>query len=99
MAVRGILMFGDDRLRQKALTVDLLRDDWQTDAADLIETLASLKNRFAFGNALAGPQIGSRYRMIAFDGSHGSFLAINPRITWFSAECSPFGTTASSVQL
>jgi len=89
MTVRDILMFGDDRLRQKAFAVDLLHDDWQGDAADLTETLASLKSRFNFGNALAGPQIGSRYRMIAFDGSLGSFLAINPCITWFSAEMFP----------
>lgn len=82
-------MFGDDRLRQKALPIDLLRDDWQSDAADLIKTLTTLKSRFGFGNALAGPQIGSRYRMIAFDGSLGSFLAINPRITWSSAEMFP----------
>lgn len=89
MTIRDVVMFGDERLRRKAAPVDLAKGDWQSDAADLVETLENLKKRFGFGNALAAPQIGSPYRMIAFNGSLGRFLAINPRITWFSEEMFP----------
>ncbi|WP_421405533.1 peptide deformylase [Agrobacterium fabrum] len=89
MAVRDVLMFGDNRLREVAVPVDLASNDWRGDAADLVETLSSLKRRFGFGNALAAPQIGSPHRMIAFNGLLGDFLAVNPRITWVSEETFP----------
>ncbi|CAH1690215.1 Peptide deformylase [Hyphomicrobiales bacterium] len=89
MPVRNVVMFGDERLRQQAIPVDLQISQWKNDAADLVDTLASLKERLGFGNALAAPQIGSPFRMIAFNGSLGNFLAINPRITWTSEEMFP----------
>lgn len=89
MPVRDVVMFGDERLRHNAIPIDVRTSEWKSDADDLVDTLASLKKRLGFGNALAAPQIGSPYRMIAFDGSMGRFLAINPRITWSSQEMFP----------
>lgn len=89
MPVRDVVMFGDERLRHTTISVDLQSSQWKNDADDLADTLASLKERLGFGNALAAPQIGSPFRMIAFNGSMGRFLAINPRITWSSQEMFP----------
>lgn len=89
MTVRDVVMFGDERLRRIATPVDLQSSEWKSDADDLVDTLDSLKERLGFGNALAAPQIGSPYRMIAFSGSMGRFLAINPRITWSSQKMFP----------
>ncbi|MFE0015116.1 peptide deformylase [Mesorhizobium sp. NPDC059054] len=86
MTVREVILIGDERLRQVALAVDPAKDDWRQDAVDLADTLADLKTRLGFGRGLAGPQIGSPWRLIAFDCRLGTFVAVNPRITWCSSE-------------
>lgn len=89
MPIRPVLLFGDPRLRQAASPADLANDDWLGDAADLLDTLTDLRQRLGFGRALAGPQIGASYRLIAFDCSLGRFVAVNPEITWRSEEMFP----------
>lgn len=86
MAVREVVLIGDARLRQVAQAVDPAKQDWRQDAMDLADTLADLKVRRSFGRGLAGPQIGSPWRLIAFDCRLGTFVAVNPRITWRSDE-------------
>ncbi len=86
MAVREVVLIGDTRLRQVALAVDPTRHDWRQDATDLADTLADLKARLGFGRGLASLQIGSPWRLIAFDCRLGTFVAVNPRITWRSDE-------------
>nr|WP_180882889.1 peptide deformylase [Mesorhizobium loti] len=86
MTVREVVLIGDTRLRQTAQAVDFAAHDWRQDAMDLADTLADLKARLGFGRGLAGPQIGSCWRLIAFDCHLGTFVAINPRITWRSSE-------------
>lgn len=89
MPVRPVLPFGDLRLRRPARPVDPALDDWRTDARDLADTLADLRSRLGFGRALAGPQIGSPFRLIAFDCALGRFVAVNPEITWRSEALMP----------
>ena len=89
MPVRPVLAFGDPRLRRPARPVDPDRDDWWDDARDLADTLADLRRRLGFGRALAGPQIGSPFRLIAFDCALGHFVAVNPEITWRSEALMP----------
>ena len=86
MPVREVVLIGDPRLRQVVLAVDLAKHDWRPDAIDLADTLADLKGRLGFGRGLAGPQIGSPWRLIAFECRLGSFVAVNPLITWRSDE-------------
>lgn len=86
MAIRDVVLIGDDRLRRVAAPVDLAASDWRPDAADLADTLADLQQRLGFGRALAAPQIGSPWRLIAFNCALGRFVAVNPRLTWTSSE-------------
>lgn len=86
MAVREVVLIGDERLRRVARTVDLAESSWRQDAIDLADTLADLKARLGFGRGLAGQQVGSLWRLIAFDCRLGRFVAVNPRITWRSDE-------------
>lgn len=86
MPVREVVLIGDERLRQVARTVDLAESSWRQDAIDLADTLADLKARLGFGRGLAGPQIGSSWRLIAFDCRLGRLVAVNPRISWRSDE-------------
>jgi len=86
VTVRPVLVVGDPRLAQRAKPVDPAAADWRADAADLLETLLDLKRRLGFGRGLAAPQIGVARRMIAFDCALGRFVAVNPAITWRSAE-------------
>ena len=89
MAVKPVLLFGDPRLTNAASPVDPGDDDWRSHAADLLDTLMDLRRRLGFGRALAAPQIGSPYRLIAFDCALGRFVAVNPAITWRSEEIFP----------
>ncbi len=86
MPVREIVKFGDPRLRSVAQNVDVTSDAWRQDAIDLLDTLDEAQRRLGFGRALAGPQIGSVHRMIAFDCDLGRFVGVNPEITWASVE-------------
>jgi peptide deformylase len=86
VTVRPVLLFGDPRLRTKAVPVDFNASDWREEAHDLLDTLLDLKRRLGFGRGLAAPQIGSRHRLIAFDCTFGRFVAVNPEITWLTAE-------------
>lgn len=86
MAVRKVVLIGDARLRQVAQPVDVAEHHWRQDALDLADTLADLKARLGFGRGLAGPQIGSSWRLIAFDCRLDTFVAVNPRISWRSSE-------------
>lgn len=88
MAIRDVVLIGDPRLRQTANAVDPDAATWRQDAVDLADTLADLKARLGFGRGLAGPQIGSPWRLIAFECRLGRFVAVNPRITWRSDETS-----------
>ncbi len=89
MPIRPVLLFGDPRLRRAARPVDPADNAWRDDAVDLLDTLADLQRRLGFGRALAGPQIGSPYRLIAFDCALGRFVAVNPEISGRSAELVP----------
>jgi len=89
VTVRPVVLIGDPRLRTAAQPVDMASADWRADAVDLADTLVDLKARLGFGRGLAGPQIGSPWRLIAFDCRLGSFVAVNPRITWRSTDLVP----------
>jgi peptide deformylase len=89
MSVLPVLAYGDPFLRSVASPVTEADADWRTDATNLMDTLDDLQARFGVGRALAAPQIGSGYRMIAFNCDLGRFVAVNPVITWRSAELMP----------
>ncbi|WP_421405421.1 peptide deformylase [Agrobacterium fabrum] len=48
------------------------------------DTLDEVRSRHGFGRALAAPQIGSPFRLIAFNCALGRIMAVNPEITWSS---------------
>ena len=85
MTIRRVLVDGDPGLRTSAITVSD-QPGWREDARDLLETLTDLKSREGFGRGLAAPQIGSPFRLIAFDCAIGRFVAVNPSLTWISDE-------------
>ncbi len=86
MVARPILQFGDARLRMRTEPVEPADMSWRADAVDLLESLDTVRRISGFGRALAAPQIGSRFRLIAFDCALGKFVAVNPEITWASPD-------------
>ena len=84
MSVKDVVLIGDPRLRQITVPVDFTQDAWRPDARDLADTLSHLRQTHGFGRGLAAPQIGSPFRMIAFECDLGTFVAFNPVITWRS---------------
>ncbi len=81
----AVLTLGDPRLRARAARV---RDPgelvFQEQARRLIATLAKFRRERGFGRAIAAPQVGFPIRAIAMDLGLGSFLVVNPEITWRS---------------
>ncbi|MBD3178799.1 MAG: peptide deformylase [Candidatus Latescibacteria bacterium] len=103
MAVKPVLMFGNDRLRSKSEPVDFKREDPSADIGDLRDTLRFLREKEGMGRALAAPQIGVLKRIICVDTGAREMILINPLLlarssdffeVWdscFSASLSFFG--------
>ncbi len=82
-----VLPLGDPRLRMKSLPVtDVLDPSFAAENQRLHSVLRSFRARFAFGRAIAAPQIGILKRFIALHLDGHSNTLINPDITNRSEE-------------
>jgi peptide deformylase len=80
MPVRPILELGDPRLRQPAQPVpDPLAPEVQALIDDLRETLAVVRARRGWGDALAAPVVGAAQRVIMLERAGRELVLINPR--------------------
>ncbi len=105
MAVREILMIGNEFLTRKALCVDFANDPVDRYMEDLRDTLYHVQRTKKIGRAIAGPQIGFQKRVIYMEAGGKRIVMINPEITtkskeifevWdscFSADVAFFGKT------
>lgn len=105
MAVRNILMIGNELLRKKAENVDFMNDPVEQYIQDLRDTLHHIKEEKKIGRAIAGSQIGYLKRIIYMEAEKKKITMINPQIIkksqekfeiWdscFSADVAFFGKT------
>jgi peptide deformylase len=105
MAVKDVLMIGNEILRKKAECIDFVKDPVELYIQDLKDTLHHLQQVKMIGRAIAGPQIGYLKRIIYMEKEDKRIIMINPHITqksietfevWdscFSAEVAFFGKT------
>ena len=105
MAVKQILMIGDETLKGKSEAVDFSKDPVDLYIRDLMDTLHHFQKKKGLGRAIAGPQIGLMKKMICMDSSGERIVMINPEIirkssetfkVWdscFSADAAFFGMT------
>ncbi len=83
MAIREILVWPDERLKQPASPVTLFDANLKTLVDDLVDTMRAGPG----GIGIAAPQIGSSRRVIVVDvsarsdDSHGLMVLINPHIS------------------
>ncbi len=75
MAIRNIVKFGDDCLRQKCKPVDSITKRTRILIDDMIDTLYD-----ANGCGLAAPQVGILKRLCVIDVGNGPVVMINPVI-------------------
>lgn len=75
MAIRTIRTNGDEILRKKSKTVDIINDRIKTLIKDMIETMYE-----ADGVGLAAPQVGILKRIVVIDVGDGPIAMINPEI-------------------
>lgn len=75
MAIRTIRTNGDEILRKKSKTVDVINDRIKTLIKDMIETMYE-----ADGVGLAAPQVGILKRIVVIDVGDGPIAMINPEI-------------------
>lgn len=75
MAIRTIRTNGDEILRKKSKTVDVINDRIKTLIKDMIETMYE-----ADGVGLAAPQVGILKRVVVIDVGDGPIAMINPEI-------------------
>ncbi len=88
MALRKILNYPEEVLRQKSLPVDAVDDDLRVLAQDMAETMYA-----APGVGLAAPQVGVLMRLVVIDCAPKDeppqlIFAINPEITASEGEIS-----------
>lgn len=82
-----ILSIGDPRLRLVSRPVDRAELPSALKVGEaMARTLVEFRAERGWGRAIAAPQVGTALRMVAFDFGQGPFLALNPCITWRSAE-------------
>lgn len=84
MAVRDILVYPDERLKEISASVTELTDEIKGVIQDLVDIMDDTSHSVG----IAAPQIGELYRIIAIDASknkkcenhHGKLVLINPEI-------------------
>lgn len=76
MALRQIVLLGDEILRKKSKVVDVVDDRVRQLLDDMAETMYHSKN----GAGLAAPQIGILKRLVVIDMGQGLIKLINPKI-------------------
>lgn len=98
-------MIGNEILRKKAESVDLIKDPVEQYIQDLRDTLHHVQKEKKIGRAIAGPQIGYLKRIIYMEAKEQKITMINPQIieksqetfqVWdscFSADVAFFGKT------
>lgn len=75
MAVRQLRFFGDEMLRKKSKTVDVIDDKIRQILDDMADTMYA-----EHGGGLAAPQIGLLKRLVVVDMGQGLIKLVNPEI-------------------
>ena len=82
-----ILLLGDPGLRQVCNPIsDFDSAEFRQSGRRLVRALEQFRAEYGFGRAVSAPQIGIFQRIIAMNLGQGSFLLVNPEITWKSEE-------------
>lgn len=80
MAIKKVVMIGNQELRKKSDEVSFSNDDISQYIKDLKDTLNHLQSIKNIGRAIAGPQIGCMKRIIYMESSDRRIVMINPEI-------------------
>lgn len=87
MAVREILLLGDERLYQVSQRVEKSQiNEAAGILADLRETMAAFRDKFGFSRAMAAPQIGAFKRIVYLSTGDRIIGFINPEMEFASDE-------------
>jgi len=87
MAVREILLLGDERLYK--ISKEVAGDEIQRAkkvVKDLHDTMEDFRRKFGFGRAIAAPQIGEFLRIIYLNYENNITAFINPRLEFLGDE-------------
>jgi peptide deformylase len=80
---KDILVLGNPLLRETSAEIsDFDDEDFKRETADLKDTLEDFRRKKGFGRGIAAPQIGIPKRIIALNLGEGTFVLVNPEITW-----------------
>ncbi|QZY55816.1 peptide deformylase [Crassaminicella profunda] len=76
MALRQIRILGDEVLRKKSKTVEVVDDKIRQILGDMVDTMYNTEN----GGGLAAPQVGILKRLVVIDMGQGLIKLVNPKI-------------------
>ena len=76
MAIRNIVILGDDLLRKKSRPIEKIDERVLVLLKDMADTLHNSEN----GAAIAAPQVGVLRRAVVIDMGHGTIYLVNPEI-------------------
>lgn len=86
MAVKDILLLGNEKLYEKSLPIEKHEIESLLPQINLMfETILDFRNRYGTGRAIAAPQIGLQKRIICLNINQAIVL-INPEFTYLSEE-------------
>jgi peptide deformylase len=86
MAVREILLLGNEALYNVSREVTVDMDTRRQVVNNLHDTIVNFRERYGFGRAIAAPQIGEFLRIIYMNIDNKSYALINPRLEFGKEE-------------
>jgi peptide deformylase len=86
MAVREILLLGNESLYNVSREVTEDMDKRIQVVNDLHDTIINFREKYGFGRAIAAPQIGELLRIIYMNFDNKSYALINPRLEFGEEE-------------
>ncbi len=86
MAIKKVLMIGNQKLREKSLNVTDFTGELLEVTQDLKDTLLYLQKEKNIGRALAAPQIGHMKKVVYYNSNYEEIIMVNPEIIWKSEE-------------
>ena len=86
MAIREILLLGNESLYNVSREVTEDMDKIIQVVNDLHDTIINFREKYGFGRAIAAPQIGEFLRIIYMNFDNKSYALINPRLEFGEEE-------------
>ncbi len=99
MAIKKVLMIGNQKLREKSLNVTDFTGELLEVTQDLKNTLLYLQKEKNIGRALAAPQIGHMKKVVYYNSNYEEIIMLILKLYGRVKRCLMFGTVVIALML